>query len=144
MWERGETQIVLSVDGRRQRVTFAQHEEDCWLHTLDGTFRLTWIDPLPSGRIEREAAGSLRSPMPGQVIAVLVQSGQHVKKGDKLLVVEAMKMEHRIQAPHDGLVTAIYYETGQSVQAGVTLLDLRASDEIPPANAEADSSPDAG
>jgi len=141
--ERGTAQIALSIDGWRQRVTFAQHEGDCWLHTFDGTFRLTWIDPLPSGRVERESTGSLRSPMPGQVIAVLVHSGQHVSKGDTLLVVEAMKMEHRIQAPHDGLVTAIYFETGQSVQAGVTLLELRASDEIPPADAAPGSSPDA-
>jgi acetyl/propionyl-CoA carboxylase alpha subunit len=120
---------ALEVDGYRQRVFAAPGEnDDWWVHTPDGTFCLTWNSPLPAGKRSSESAGSLRSPMPGQVIRILVENGQQVSKGDILLIIEAMKMEHRITAPADGTVATVYYQVGQTVQAGVKLLDLQPSE----------------
>jgi biotin carboxyl carrier protein len=89
---------------------------------------LTWISPLPIGKSASESEGTLRSPMPGQVIKIVIEIGQQVKKGDILLILEAMKMEHRIKAPYDGIITALHYQVGQTVEAGVTLLELQASE----------------
>jgi geranyl-CoA carboxylase alpha subunit len=125
-WERGFT---LEVDGHRQPVTVARGAaNDWWVHSLSGTHWLEWISPLPEGRPAVETAGSLRSPMHGQVIKIAVESGQQVMAGDILLVIEAMKMEHRIKAPYDGTVTAVYYQIGQIVEAGVKLLELQSSE----------------
>jgi geranyl-CoA carboxylase alpha subunit len=120
---------ALEVDGYRQRVFAAPGEnDDWWVHTPDGTFCLMWVSPLPVGTRTAESVGSLRSPMPGQVIRILVESDQQVSKGDILLIIEAMKMEHRISAPTDGKIAAVYYQVGQTVQAGVKLLDLQPSE----------------
>ncbi|MFN0059900.1 MAG: acetyl-CoA carboxylase biotin carboxyl carrier protein subunit [Planctomycetota bacterium] len=68
----------------------------------------------------------LSSPMPGKVLAVLVAEGDHVKAGQQLLVVEAMKMESPIRAPHDAVVTRIRTTKGASVAPGETLIELEA------------------
>jgi glutaconyl-CoA/methylmalonyl-CoA decarboxylase subunit gamma len=71
------------------------------------------------------AAGEkILSPMPGNILKVNVQNGDVVKKGQVLLVLEAMKMENDITAPADGKVTAIKVEKGQSIQAGEVLVIL--------------------
>jgi 3-methylcrotonyl-CoA carboxylase alpha subunit len=64
--------------------------------------------------------------MPGQLVAILVTVGQQVQQGDTLLILEAMKMEHRIKAPYRGEVAALPYTVGQAVQADAVLLELRA------------------
>jgi len=67
-------------------------------------------------------SGSLASPMPGAIIAVLVEAGQKVKQGEPLMILEAMKMEHTITAPYPGKVDNIRYQVGEQVQEGVELL----------------------
>ncbi len=129
LWSFSDQQLDLAVDGHRQRLTVVRGPaEDWWVHCSAGTFRLDWVSPLPLGRQVEESEGSLRAPMPGQVIRVNVLPGQRVAKGELLLVMEAMKMEHRITAPQAGVVTGIYFSVGQSVPQGVTLLDVHASD----------------
>jgi biotin carboxyl carrier protein len=102
--------------------------DNWWVHTPAGTFSLAWVSPLPAGARAAEAEGSLRAPMPGSVIAIHVTDGQSVTKGDILLVIEAMKMEHRIKAPYNGRIASIYYRVGQSVEAGAALLELHPSE----------------
>ena len=60
--------------------------------------------------------------MPGKVVAVPASAGQQVKKGDPLVIMEAMKMEHTIAAPSDGLVEEILYQVGDQVADGAPLL----------------------
>ncbi len=62
------------------------------------------------------------APMNGTIVAHLVEKGQQVKKGDPILVMEAMKMEHSIIAPHDGSVEEFYFNPGELVDGGATLL----------------------
>ncbi|MGB6977319.1 MAG: acetyl/propionyl/methylcrotonyl-CoA carboxylase subunit alpha [Gammaproteobacteria bacterium] len=71
-----------------------------------------------------EVTASLTSPMPGMVVAILVEIGQKVKQGDALVVIEAMKMENTLYAPRDGVVAALHCQTGDSVQEGAELLLL--------------------
>ncbi|CAM2069913.1 Biotin/lipoyl-binding protein [Sulfidibacter corallicola] len=65
------------------------------------------------------------APMPGKVIKVLVNQGDVVEKGQVLMVMEAMKMEHRIEAPGPGTVTAIHFQADDLVDQGVHLLDFQ-------------------
>jgi len=70
---------------------------------------------LPEPRRTAEAGGSLRAPLPGRVLAVLVEVGQTVGEGQPLVKLEAMKMEHTIRAGAGGVVEAIYFAAGDQV-----------------------------
>ena len=119
--------IVLEYEdenGRRQLIRTAGHAE--------GDKRQIWVD----GRIhnytrvrqrataETAKSGSLSASIPAVVSQILVNVGDNVQAGDKLILLESMKMVIPIQAPYDGLVTAVNCEVGQSIQAGVPLLEL--------------------
>ena len=67
---------------------------------------------------------SVDAPMPGNIISVNVKPGQAVKKGDVLLILEAMKMENEIMAPIDGTVGSVAVNPGQTVQSGQQLLTI--------------------
>ena len=69
-------------------------------------------------------AQTVTAPMPGTILSVNVQPGQAVKKGDVLVMLEAMKMENEIMAPIDGTVATVNASKGQSVQSGDVLLTL--------------------
>jgi 3-methylcrotonyl-CoA carboxylase alpha subunit len=73
------------------------------------------------------AGGRLTAPMPGKVVAVMVEAGQTVKKGEPLVIMEAMKMEHTIAAPGDGLVEEVLYAVGDQVADGAPLLAFKAA-----------------
>jgi 3-methylcrotonyl-CoA carboxylase alpha subunit len=86
---------------------------------------LSLKDPLASaGQAEADHAGSLTAPMPGKIIAIEVKVGEKVKRGQALLVMEAMKMEHTIVAGVDGVVENIYFGVGEQVAEGAVLISL--------------------
>jgi 3-methylcrotonyl-CoA carboxylase alpha subunit len=81
-------------------------------------------------RAEGEAAdgdGAVLAPMPGKIVAVNVKTGAKLKKGDALLVLEAMKMEHTLVAPFDGMLTELNAKAGAQVSEGVLLAKLEPS-----------------
>jgi 3-methylcrotonyl-CoA carboxylase alpha subunit len=73
---------------------------------------------------DQAGSGSLTAPMPGRVIKLLVATGAKVEKGQTLLILEAMKMEHTITAPADGVVKEIHYGAGEQVLEGAELITL--------------------
>jgi 3-methylcrotonyl-CoA carboxylase alpha subunit len=86
------------------------------------SYELKIINKTDHHADEDTTPGSLLSPMPGKVIDVLVNTGDVVKKGTPLLILEAMKMEHTITAPMDGTVTTLHYAAGDMLDEGVELL----------------------
>ena len=66
----------------------------------------------------------VNAPMPGKILGVKVAAGQAVKKGDVLVVLEAMKMENEIVAPQDGSVASVNTSVGEQVEAGAVLVTL--------------------
>jgi 3-methylcrotonyl-CoA carboxylase alpha subunit len=89
-------------------------------------FSLEWKDPISMARAGSadDAGGGLTAPMPGKILSVTVAVGDTVTRGMPLIVMEAMKMEHTIEAPHDGIVREIFYAIGDQVVEGAPLLDL--------------------
>ena len=83
-------------------------------------------DPHDIGADEDATGGGLTAPMPGKVISVLVESGHRVARGQPLISLEAMKMEHTITAPGDGTVSAVHFAAGELVDEGVELLSFEA------------------
>jgi 3-methylcrotonyl-CoA carboxylase alpha subunit len=84
--------------------------------------RLELLDPHASPGDASIHAGHLAAPMPGRLIEVRVAVGETVVKGQALVVLEAMKMEHVIVAPGDGAVSAIHFAAGDLVAEGAELL----------------------
>ncbi len=81
-----------------------------------------------SGDGEEAGAGAILSPMPGKIIQVSVAAGDTVSKGDTLIVMEAMKMEHSLAAAADGVVADVFFETGDQVEEGVLLIRLESEE----------------
>ena len=82
----------------------------------------TRLDPLAFEQSEELSDSRLSAPMPGNIIRVLVQAGEKVISGQPLLVMEAMKMEHTINAPADGIVEQVFFQTGDLVQNDAELI----------------------
>ena len=80
----------------------------------------------PKAAAPAGAAGSVTvaAPMPGKILGVKANPGQAVKKGDVIVILEAMKMENEIVAPQDGTVARINAAAGDAVEAGATLATL--------------------
>ena len=123
---------TLVIQGRRIPLRWVNVAGDYWL-VIEGLHRRVRADnPFhePGHDESAEAARALlQAPLPGKVIQLGVTQGQQVEPGDLLMIVEAMKMEHRVTAPFAGQVTAIYFKEGDPVNKAELLLDLEPSAE---------------
>jgi 3-methylcrotonyl-CoA carboxylase alpha subunit len=90
----------------------------------DGAVRDFPLGVAASGHREGASDGQIRSPMPGKIVQLQVVAGEVVAKGQPLIVLEAMKMEHALTAPFDGTVDELTVKLGDQVSEGVTLLRL--------------------
>ncbi|WP_431912018.1 biotin carboxylase N-terminal domain-containing protein [Nonomuraea jabiensis] len=115
-------EVILERDGVRRTFEVARYDEDgkVYVDHVGGCAELTPLPRLPEP-VEHVAPGSLLAPMPGSVLRVEVEPGDRVTKGQAVLVLEAMKMEHRITAPSDGVVSDVHVEKGRQVEAGAVL-----------------------
>jgi 3-methylcrotonyl-CoA carboxylase alpha subunit len=91
-----------------------------------GGRRLRLVDPLDVTQYEATAADetAVRSPLPGKIIDLKVKAGDSVSKGQPLLVLEAMKMEHTLNAPMDGKIKSVRYAVGEQVAEGADLVEF--------------------
>jgi len=77
---------------------------------------------------DADGDGAVRAPMHGKVLAILVDCAATVRKGQRLAIIEAMKMEHALTAPHDGRVAKIAVETGAQVSEGALVMHVKKED----------------
>ena len=91
-----------------------------------GSVRLRLVDPLDVTQYEATASADamVRAPLPGKIIDLRVKAGDTVSKGQALLVLEAMKMEHTLAAPADGTVKSLRYAVGEQVPEGAELVEF--------------------
>jgi len=126
--QRNDHQQVLELDGYRQVIDVSHSVDAVQASSRFGS--MTWRQAAQFSVPEKDESGSGPiSPLPGTVIAVMVEAGQHVTDGDTLMVVEAMKMEHRISAVGNHLVKAVRFGVGERVDTGDLLVQLASSDE---------------
>jgi 3-methylcrotonyl-CoA carboxylase alpha subunit len=112
------------IDGRRVRaaVTFDNGRIELWLE--GNVHRFILVDPDERRLAAQSGHGHLTAPMPGKIIAVLVEAGAVVARGQPLVTMEAMKMEHTVAAPFDGVVETIRFGVGDLVSEGADLIHL--------------------
>ena len=120
-------QITLTTDGVTCTYEIQLAGDQIFVHSAATSLALTRLPrhPRPAGAAQHESANS---PMPGQVLRILVREGQAVKTGDSLIVLEAMKMEQTVRTSIDGVVKSILVVTGQVVAPGQMLVEIGAQE----------------
>jgi 3-methylcrotonyl-CoA carboxylase alpha subunit len=101
-----------------------QTASEIYVFAPQGAFAFAPVDPLARNTSGAGAGNATLSPMPGLVKAVFVSAGQSVAAGDRLAVLEAMKMEHTLTAARDGVVAEVLAQAGDQVEAGAALIIL--------------------
>ena len=81
--------------------------------------------PSPKPAASPAGTGVMKSPLPGKVLKVMATPGSSWKKGDTLLIIEAMKMENEILAPADGTIDQVFVQKGSTVETGAALCSLK-------------------
>jgi propionyl-CoA carboxylase alpha chain len=114
----GDGWIEFTEGGQRHRRHVFRHGGRVWVQGPDGDVELTVVPRFPEAGAEEGVTGGLAAPMPGTVLAVHVAAGDTVAGGQLLMIVEAMKMEHRITAPHAGTVREVRARPGEQVASG--------------------------
>ena len=117
-------EIALQQGDAQTRATAVFDADTLHLFTASRHLRLEYLDRIAHAGEAVEDSGRLTAPMPGKVISVLVAAGAKVRRGEALLVMEAMKMEHTITAPADGTVALIHFGVGDQVAEGAALVAI--------------------
>lgn len=120
--------LIVNVNGHRSKMTVVEHDNEYSLFTPNHAIKCRLVTPdLGISDTDDHHAGFV-APMNGTVVGLMVEPNQIVKKGQTLMIMEAMKMEHALKAPSDGLVTEFYYQAGDLVDGGAALLNFEASE----------------
>ncbi|WP_175943896.1 acetyl/propionyl/methylcrotonyl-CoA carboxylase subunit alpha [Burkholderia pyrrocinia] len=124
VWTRGATPLDFDVTLGGMRSSGRVYADGDTFHvfTQGAAETFEWRNLLAHAGDTEQGGGRLTAPMPGKVIAVLVEPGQKVEAGTPLIVMEAMKMEHTIGAPGAGVVAEVLYGVGDQVADGAQLL----------------------
>jgi 3-methylcrotonyl-CoA carboxylase alpha subunit len=115
-------ELRAEIDGHRQVVSVAEHSGSYSLYCADRAIHFSIKRPDLGDNSADSGEGQLLAPMNGTVVSHLQTAGAVVSKGEPLMIMEAMKMEHTIRAPADGTVVSFYFEAGELVSGGAELI----------------------
>jgi 3-methylcrotonyl-CoA carboxylase alpha subunit len=116
--------LTVTLDAVRRRATAVFQQQRLTLFSDAHTWSVELDDPLTRAEEQRGGSGRITAPMPGTVVAVLVQEGQAVERNQPLMVIEAMKMEHTLRAPAAGRIAKLRVARGDQVSEGAELVML--------------------
>jgi biotin carboxyl carrier protein len=117
--------LDLLIDGQRVTAYVSSDNAKRWVTVNGQTLVLTRSSGARQrGHGHHHAANDLTAPMPGQVRAVNVSEGDAVTRGQTLLLLEAMKMEIKVQAPRDGVIKKLAVKQGQTVEREQVLIEI--------------------
>ena len=125
----GTNSASISIDGELVPVSYLCGDTAIELSTKHHAFSLTDVYQLSASAADQDGSGAVTAPMHGAVTDIAVNDGDSVKKGDKLIILEAMKMQHELTAPVAGTVTKIAAAVGQQVGAGDVLIVIEPEEE---------------
>ena len=115
--------VEIDIDGQRSQYTLDKIGEEWLVHSTFCDFEFKELPRYPISSSD-DFGGGLVAPMPGAILSIDIKPGDTVKKGDVLVILEAMKMEHRITAPRDGIVGSVQTEVGEQVENEQLLVTL--------------------
>ncbi|WP_419419103.1 acetyl/propionyl/methylcrotonyl-CoA carboxylase subunit alpha [Legionella sp. D16C41] len=115
--------LSIEYNKQKQSAWIENHADQLIIYLKEGPIqfeRFSW----KQANNQNHEASHLTAPMPATVVAILKKPGDIIKKGEQLIVLEAMKMEHTIHAPKNGIVAELFYEVGSQVSEGAELLTI--------------------
>ncbi len=115
---------VVELDGIRRRVAYHQQAEQLWLFGHNGNLELQDVTHAPADGQGNAGSGTVKAPMDGAIVEVLVSEGERVGKGQLLVVLEAMKMEHPLKAGVDGVIRRVQVTAGDQVKNRQLLVEV--------------------
>lgn len=118
-----KNQMVLKSGNKIHKVFFAQSTKE-FFTTVDGCDIINEKTNLKRVKGASPKENGYLSPMPGKILRVLVKPGDEVKKGQILLIMEAMKMEHSIAAQKSGFIRTVNFKQGDFVEGEMILLEM--------------------
>ncbi|MCF7811239.1 biotin/lipoyl-binding protein [bacterium] len=132
-WLRNNSAISLIIDGKTYVAEFDSSNEQNNIQINGHDFTVSVKDErskaigkiLGNGSIKKSIEGSIKAPMPGLIVKLNVSEGDLVRKGDGVIIIEAMKMENEIHAQISGTIEKIMVETGQAVDKGALLMKIK-------------------
>ncbi len=119
-------ELHADIDGHRMQASVGEDNTTYSLYTQKNAIQFSLVKADLGDEDVGEGAGALEAPMNGTIVEIVATQGATVKKGDTLLIMEAMKMEHSIRAPENGKVIEFYYQIGDLVAGGVEMLNFEA------------------
>ena len=124
------TVAELEIDGHRKIVIYHKERGDNTWISLEGVSDVfkTWTAAAAESRASA-GDGRVTAPMHGVVQESSLSEGDHVSRGQSLLTIEAMKMQHQIRAPISGTITAVHYEEGEQIAAGDPLVEIESAEK---------------
>ena len=134
--EDSDVEVYLTLDGQQLRAIVANHASTSWVWVNGTTYALRIRGHARRQRDALRGGGDVRSPMPGVVRAVYVTVDDAVDGGDRLAVVEAMKMEHTLVAPFSGHVSHVLVASGDQVAVDQLLVHVVANEDATPDSEE--------
>ncbi|KTC88276.1 acetyl/propionyl/methylcrotonyl-CoA carboxylase subunit alpha [Legionella cincinnatiensis] len=121
-------QLRIETENQNYQATVENKNQSLTLYSTQGSITVERFNWSTLGTQTPTHKGQLTAPMPATVVAILKNIGERVKAGERLIVLEAMKMEHTIHAPNDGILMEVFYSVGAQVNEGEELLTLSETD----------------
>lgn len=125
----GANQAVVVEEGIRQGFSYALQNKTLFLDDGSGHYRIDDITHIPASVSEQNASGEINAVMDGVIVDVLVKEGDAVEAGQVMVVMEAMKMEHQLQALSTGRVTEVRAAIGQQVKSKQQLVTISSNEK---------------
>jgi geranyl-CoA carboxylase alpha subunit len=117
--------ITYQFAGIRRQIAWDQQENTFYLDRANGNLSITNITHAPAASADSEGDGLLRAPMDGAIVSLLVKEGDRVQKGQTLVIMEAMKIEHQLKANRDGTIHQLAIAEKQQVKKRQQLLTIQ-------------------
>jgi len=117
-------ELYADIDGHRRRVVVVPHDGQFTLFSEKGAMQFALKQPDYGIKDEGTGLDAFTAPMHGVIVELLVETGAEVKKGQPVIIMEAMKMEQTLFAPADGHVSEFYFQVGDQVEGGVELVEF--------------------
>ena len=110
----GQSEMCIITEGEKEKFVFVNGQ----------VFRVKPVELTGKKKVRRREEGNLSSPISGKVVSVKVKNGDSVKKGEVLMIIEAMKMEYLIRAPYNGKIKNVNFKQNDQVEIGQSTVDV--------------------
>ena len=117
-------QLKIKIGDRIVKSVITEGEKEKFVFLDGDVFKVKPVELTGKKKTKKKDDGDLSSPISGKVVNVKVKNGDSVKKGDVLLVIEAMKMEYLIRAPFDGKVKKVNFKEKDQIEIGQNTVDI--------------------